>query len=113
MATIKQVDLSALEIGKKLAERIHALAPAAKILLYGSAARGEMREFSDIDIYVEVPDTCDVEAIRLQISDYAWELGFEHDRHLQTVLYQTSEVWDSPLRSSPFIKAVMREGVPL
>jgi phospholipid N-methyltransferase len=39
MATVKQADLSALEIGKKFAERIHALFPDAKILLYGSAVK--------------------------------------------------------------------------
>ena len=113
MATIKQADLSALQIGKELAERIHALVPDAKVLLHDSAARGEMQEFSDIDIYVEVPDTCDVEAIRLQISDIAWKIGFEHDRIMQTVVYRTCDVWDTPRRSSPFIKAVHKEGIAL
>lgn len=113
MATVKQADLPTLEVSKKLAERIHALVPGAKILLYGSAARGEMEEFSDIDIYVELPDACDIEPLKLQISDCAWEIGLEHNQVIQTVVYQKSEVWNSPLRSSPFIKAVLREGVPL
>ena len=113
MAPIKQADVTALEIGKELAGRVRTLVPDAKIILYGSAARGEMEEFSDIDIYVELPDACDVDSMRAQISDIAWEVGFEHDRVIQAVVYQESEIWDSPLRSSPFIKAVMSEGVPL
>jgi len=113
MATVKQADLSALEIGKKFAERIHVLFPDAMVLLYGSAARGEMEEFSDIDIYVEVPDSYEIETIRAQISDIAWEVGFDNDRVIQTVVYRKSDVWDTPRRSSPFMKAVHREGMAL
>lgn len=113
MAIVKQADSSALEIAQKFSERIHALAPDVKVMLYGSAARGKMDKFSDIDIYIEMPDTCDIEPLKSQISDWAWEIGFEHDRVIQTVIYHKNEVWDSPLRSSPFIKAVMRDGVVL
>lgn len=113
MAAIKQADSSALEISKKFAERIHTLVPDAKVLLYGSTARGEMDEFSDIDIYVEVPDTCDAESIKLQVSDFAWEIGFEHERIIQAVVYRKSDVWDTPRRSSPFIKAIYSEGITL
>ena len=113
MAVVKQADLSALEISKKFAERIHALISDAKVLLYGSAARGEMEEFSDIDVYVELPDTCDAEAIKSQVSDIAWEIGFEHDRIIQPVVYSRRDVWDTPRRSSPFIQAVHKEGMAL
>lgn len=113
MATIKEADLSAIEISKKFAERVHALYPDAKILLYGSAARGEMEELSDIDIYIEVPDACDIESARTQISDIAWEVGYADDKIIQTVVYRKSDVWDTPRRSSPFIKAVHSEGVAL
>jgi len=113
MATIRQVDLSALAIGKKFAERIRALVPDAKIILYGSAARDEMAEFSDIDIYIEVPDSCNINVMERQISDIAWEIGFEHEKVLQTVVYRKSDVWETPRRSSPFIKAIHSEGVVL
>lgn len=113
MATIRQVDLSALAIGKKFAERIRALVPDAKIVLYGSAARGGMEEFSDIDIYIEVPDSCDIDSFKAQISDIAWEVGFEHEKVIQTVVYRRIDVWETPRRSSPFIKAIHGEGVVL
>lgn len=113
MATIKHADLSVLEIGKKFAGRIHALFPDSKVLLYGSAARGEMEEFSDIDIYVEVPDSYEIETIRAQISDIAWEIGFDSERVIQAVVYRKSDVWNTPRRSSPFIKTIHSEGVVL
>lgn len=113
MRMIKQVDSSALAIGKKFAERIRAQVREAKIILYGSAARGEMEEFSDIDIYVELPDFCDSRFMERQISDIAWEIGFENDKIIQAVVYRKSDVWETPRRSSPFIKAVHSGGVVL
>lgn len=113
MRTMKQADSSALAIGKKLAERIRVLAHDSKIILYGSSARGETDEFSDVDIYVELPDSCDRSLLETEINDIAWQIGFDNDRMIQTVVYRKSDVWETPRRSSPFIKAIHREGVPL
>lgn len=113
MSIIKETNPIALKVAKEFAERVHKLAPGTVVKLYGSAARGEMEELSDIDIYIELPDDIDVDAIKEQLSDIAWEIGFEYDQVIQEVIYQKSEIWGSPLRSSPFIKAVLREGVTL
>lgn len=114
MNTVKDNNkLTAHLVARELSKKVHDLVPSAIVKLYGSAARGEMEDLSDIDIYVELPDEIDADAVKKQISDIAWEVGFEHGQVIQTVVYQRSEVWDSPLRSSPFIKAVMREGITL
>ncbi len=42
-----------------------------------------MEEFSDVDMYVEIPDSYDIASIRSQVSDIAWEVGFENDRIIQ------------------------------
>lgn len=113
MSTVKEADAVALNVAKLFAQQVHELAPQALIKLFGSAARGRLQEFSDIDIYVELPDEADSPELRERISDIAWEVGLEHGQVIQQVTYRKGEVWDSPLRSSPFIKAVMREGIPL
>lgn len=113
MRTEKEVDPSALAIAKKFAERIRALVSDAKIILYGSAARGQMEEFSDIDVYVELPDFYDTRFIGGQINDIAWEIGFENDKVIQAIIYRKSDVWETPRRSSPYIKALHSEGVLL
>ncbi len=113
MGAVKTTDQAALKIAQEFAERVHKLAPGVTMKLFGSAARGELEDLSDIDIYVELPDEAGGDAIRKQISDIAWEVGFARDRVIQAVVYQKSEIWDSPLRSSPFIKAVTNEGIPL
>lgn len=113
MTTVKQADPLALEICRSFSKRVRSLIPEAVIILYGSAARGTMEEFSDIDVYVETPDSYDIAAVRSQVSDIAWEVGFDNDRIIQTVVYRKSEVWGTPRRSSPFIKAIHNEGVTL
>jgi len=113
MGTVKQADPVAVEVAREFAKRIRALIPKAIIILYGSAARGDMEEFSDIDIYVEVPDGSDIDSIRSQVSDIAWEVGFENDKIIQAVVYLKSAVWNTPRRSSPFIKSIHIEGIAL
>ena len=113
MGAVKEANPAALKVAKEFADKVHKLVPHAIVKLFGSAARGEMEELSDIDIYVELPDTVASDSVKEQISDIAWEVGFAHDRVIQAVVYQKSEIWESPLRSSPFIKAVTHEGIPL
>lgn len=113
MGTVKQADKSALEVGRAFGERVRELVCDAVIILYGSGARGDMEEFSDIDIYVEIPDGSDIDSLRKKVSDIAWEIGFENDKIIQTVVYLKGDVWNTPRRSSPFIKAVHSEGIAL
>ncbi len=113
MSIVKEANPVAVKIAKKFADAVHDLVPGAVVKLFGSAARGEMEDLSDIDIYVELPDVAATDVVREKINDLAWEVGFAHDRVIQSVVYQKSEIWESPLRSSPFIKAVTHEGILL
>jgi hypothetical protein len=113
MSIVKEANPVAVKIAKQFADAVHELVPGAVVKLFGSAARGEMEELSDIDIYVELPDAAATDVVREKIFDHAWEVGFAHDGVIQPVVYQKRETWDSPLRSSPFIKAVTIEGIPL
>jgi predicted nucleotidyltransferase len=113
MSIVKEANLVAVRTAKKFADAVHDLVPDAVVKLFGSAARGEMEDLSDIDIYVELPDAAASDAVKEKINDLAWEVGFAHDCVIQSVVYQKSEIWESPLRSSPFIKAVTLEGILL
>ena len=113
MSAVKDINVTALKAAREFAGKIHELVPDAVVKLFGSAARGDMEELSDIDIYIELPDEADMDTIKERLSFIAWETGLKYDQVFQEVLYRKSEVWNSPLRSSPFIKAVMKEGVTL
>jgi len=113
MSIVKEANPVAVKIAKQFADAVHDLVPGAVVKLFGSAARGQMEDLSDIDIYVELPDAVANDDNRQKINDLAWEVGFANDSIIQPVVYQKSEIWDSPLRSSPFIKAVTHEGILL
>ena len=84
---------------------------ATEVLLYGSAARGQLDEESDIDLLVVLP-RLDWE-IQKEVSDVCFDAGLQCDRVISTLCYTTEEMEHSPLRSSPLVLTARREGRPL
>jgi predicted nucleotidyltransferase len=56
----------------------YALANGGRYLLFGSAARGDLRYDSDIDVLVDFPDDKLAAAWRF-VEDECWRLGLEPD----------------------------------
>jgi len=84
---------------------------ASEILLYGSAARGQLEEGSDIDLFVVLPEvTWEIEK---RVIDRCFLAGLECDRVISTACFTRTELTDTPLRASPFVLNVRREGIPL
>ena len=85
----------------------------SRVLLYGSYARGDCDEQSDIDIMIladikaEEADRVDMELMRL-----ASRLSLEHDIHLSLTIKDT-HTFDSWTDIVPFYRNVSREGVSL
>ena len=79
-----------------------------EIILYGSAARGQLDEESDIDLLVVLPKI-DWE-IQKEIIGVCFEAELQCGRVFSATCYTTEEMEDSPLRSSPLVVAARREG---
>ena len=74
-----------------------ALADSFKgMILYGSCARGEQDDESDIDILVLRKDKAAVDESRARISDLAGDLLWEHDKLVSAS--EASESEDIPLK---------------
>jgi predicted nucleotidyltransferase len=95
-----------------LAQELHgklenALGSQVQVTLFGSQARGEATDESDIDVLVVLPDleknTLDI------VLEIAWEIGFEAGKVL-SVVSATPEEMDV-LSASPFFQAIQREGI--
>ncbi|MBF0337725.1 MAG: nucleotidyltransferase domain-containing protein [Nitrospirae bacterium] len=80
-----------------------------EIRVFGSRARGDSTQYSDLDVLVVVdkynPQTDNV------ISDCAWEAGFPDDIVIVPIVITTDDLKNSPIRESSFIRTVYREGV--
>lgn len=80
-----------------------------EVRVFGSRARGDAAEDSDLDVLVVV-DRLD-HAIDKHISECAWEAGFPDDIVIVPVAITLDTLKNSPLRESVFIRTVYREGV--
>jgi len=106
MKISQQADI--LELSEKLRDRLSGvLKDHLEVILFGSQARGEATEESDIDVLVVVPKL-DKETLDL-ILEVAWEVGFEAGKVI-SVIPATFEEMDK-LSASPFFQAVKRERI--
>lgn len=84
----------------------------ARIVLYGSKARGLGDEFSDIDLLVLLDQLVDT-TLEEGIFEIAFKIGLKFDVVL-SVLVESKDFWNSPLaKVMPFSKNVEREGIVL
>jgi predicted nucleotidyltransferase len=80
-----------------------------EVILYGSYARREATQESDVDILVILPQLDPkVDAL---LGEIAWQIGFEAGLVMSVVPVAQGEL--GLLRASPFFQAVQREGIPL
>jgi len=83
--------------------------PDARIWAFGSRARGGAEWDSDFDICI-VLNQIDQKVDRW-IRDVAWEIGFENDRVITTVLINKEQFEYGPMSESTLVANILREGI--
>jgi len=84
-----------------------------KIILYGSYARGDFREDSDIDIMILVDmDNDGIEENGDRLSDMTFDVNYENDVMIMPQV-QNLDFFNHWVRAYPFFNNVNNEGVEL
>ena len=101
------------KIDKSIAEQLKGklleITPLESLVVYGSRARGDSSLDSDLDVYIEVPRI--TPELRRDISEIAWEVGFEMDRVITTFVTTRVELEQGAMGANPLILNIEREGV--
>lgn len=92
-------------------QRLTSVVELVEVRVFGSRARGDADEHSDLDVFVEV-ERLD-KRLKERILDIAWEVGFENFLVIAPLIFSRDELENTPLRSSPIVKAIAEEGVPV
>lgn len=97
------------EIAKKLKEKLSEVVQLIDLRVFGSRARGDEDEYSDLDVYIKVENLD--KQLEEDIYDITWEVGFENSIFISPLIFTRSEIEDSPLRASPIVKNINVDGV--
>jgi len=96
------------KILRKFAEQLRRIYPKSRIWAFGSYLHNTETAESDFDVCVVLPQLSPED--RFAVSDIAWEVGFEHDIHLSTIVFSEKEFEQGPVSVSPLIDSILREG---
>ena len=91
-------------------EALHKVSPTTKVILYGSEARGESRNDSDIDLLLLLDKDVITLEDKMNLTAPLYDIELETGVQINPFI-ESSNVWGK--RFTPFYENVMREGIIL
>ncbi len=94
---------------RHLTKRIRKKYPNAQVRAFGSRARGDASADSDFDVCI-ILETMTPEDRRI-VSDIAWEIGFDANTLVSTIVFSKTEFLQQQRPGNPLITNILREGI--
>lgn len=99
------------EIARELRQRLAQGVKIEDFRVFGSRVRGEATPESDLDVYLVVSEL--TPALRRWIDEIAWEVGFDRDRVISTLVTTRRGLEQGPFGAQPVVQIIEREGIPI
>ena len=99
------------KIAKELKQKLSSEVELVDFKIFGSRARGDQEEYSDMDVFIEVDglDKC----LKNKIRDIVWEVGFNNFLVISPLIFSRYDIEETALKVSPIVQNIMGEGVPI
>jgi len=97
------------QIVRQLEQRLQHEMTVLDLRVFGSRVRGDDTPESDIDVFIEL-EACTPE-LRQRISEIAWEVGYDADRIISTIVATRDQLEHGAMGANPLVAKVEEEGI--
>ena len=100
------------DILKRIKYAVHTSEPEAKIILYGSFARGDNRKDSDMDIIILLEKDQVSREDEKKVKYPLYDIEFDSGQVISPLVFSRKD-WETRHKVTPFYQNVISEGIEL
>ncbi|HPD18457.1 MAG: nucleotidyltransferase domain-containing protein [Candidatus Goldbacteria bacterium] len=100
-----------IKIVNELKEKLENICEILDVKIFGSRVKGKADKYSDLDVFIEVKEMN--YELKDKIYDAVWEVGFANSVFISPVIFTKYEIENTPLKHSPLLINIRKEGITI